>query len=183
MKNITGNPNPRVAIVNVGAEEEKGNALVKETFPLLKACDNINFIGSIEARDITDGYADVIVCDAFVGNVILKMFEGVASTLLHGIKDAIMSSFKSKIGGLLIKDSLKSLLKTYDVASYGGAPMLGLRGLVVKTHGNAEAIEIQNALGQCINFTEQKLTEQFQTGVSLKTRKTAAADNAETRTE
>ena len=183
MKNITGNPNPRVAIVNVGAEEEKGNALVKETFPLLKACDNINFIGSIEARDITDGYADVIVCDAFVGNVILKMFEGVASTLLHGIKDAIMSSFKSKIGGLLIKDSLKSLLGTYDVASYGGAPMLGLRGLVVKTHGNAEAIEIQNALGQCINFTEQKLTEQFQTGVSLKTRKTAAADNAETRTE
>ena len=183
MKNITGNPNPRVAIVNVGAEEEKGNALVKETFPLLKACDNINFIGSIEARDITDGYADVIVCDAFVGNVILKMFEGVASTLLHGIKDAIMSSFKSKIGGLLIKDSLKSLLGTYDVASYGGAPMLGLRGLVVKTHGNAEAIEIQNALGQCISFTEQKLTEQFQTGVSLKTRKTAAADNAETRTE
>ena len=85
MKNITGNPNPRVAIVNVGAEEEKGNALVKETFPLLKACDNINFIGSIEARDITDGYADVIVCDAFVGNVILKMFEGVASTLLHGM--------------------------------------------------------------------------------------------------
>ncbi len=122
------------------------------------------------------------MCDAFVGNVILKMFEGVASTLLHGIKDAIMSSTKAKIGGLLIKDSLKSLLGTYDVASYGGAPMLGLRGLVVKTHGNAEAIEIQNALGQCITFTEQKLTEQFQTGVDLRTRRTAAGSE-ETRTE
>ena len=161
MKNITGNPNPRVAIVNVGAEEEKGNALVKETFPLLKACDNINFIGSIEARDITDGYADVIVCDAFVGNVILKMFEGVASTLLHGIKDAIMSSTKAKIGGLLIKDSLKSLLGTYDVSSYGGAPMLGLRGLVVKTHGSSKAVEIRNSILQCRDFSRLNISEEI----------------------
>ena len=156
MENILGIKNPRVAIVNIGLEEEKGNALVKETYPLLKECKDINFIGSIEARNIPKGDADVIVCDAFVGNVILKLYEGTASTLIKKIKGAMMSSFKTKIGALLIKKSLKEELKTLDATEYGGAPLIGLNGLVVKVHGNATSKEIGNALIQCVKFKKQK---------------------------
>ena len=134
MEHVVGISHPRVAIVNIGAEEEKGNALVKETFPLLKACDDINFIGSIEARDIPSGYADVIVCEAFAGNIILKLYEGVGSTLISMVKKGMMSSFRSKIGALLVKPALKKTLKQFDTSEHGGAPLLGLKGLVVKTH-------------------------------------------------
>lgn len=103
MESVMGVKNPRVGIVNIGAEEEKGNALVKETFPLLKNCPEINFIGSVEARDIPAGAADVIVCEAFVGNVILKMYEGVSSALLHQVKQGMMSTLRSKMGALLVK--------------------------------------------------------------------------------
>lgn len=96
MENIEHVKNPRVAIVNIGDEEEKGNALVKETYPLLKECKDINFVGSIEAREIPNGAADVIVCEAFVGNVILKLYEGLAKMLLGEIKNTIMSSFKPR---------------------------------------------------------------------------------------
>ena len=161
MRNMAGIENPRVALVNVGAEEEKGNALVKEVYPLLKECEGINFIGNIEARDIPAGDADVVVCDAFVGNVILKLYEGLASMLLHKIKEALMSTLRSKIGALMIKPALKGLLKDFDITSYGGAPMLGLRGLVVKTHGNSEAVEIRNAIEQCILFKKKNINGQF----------------------
>ena len=107
MENIVGIKNPRVAILNIGAEEEKGNQLVKETFPLLKECPGINFIGSIEAREIPHGGADVIVCEAFAGNIVLKLYEGVAATLLSKVKEGLMSSLRSKIGALLIKPALK----------------------------------------------------------------------------
>ena len=130
MENIVGVKNPRVAIVNIGAEEEKGNALVKETFPLLKNCPDINFIGSIEARDIPSGYADVIVSEAFVGNVILKLYEGVGNTLIAKVKEGLMSSLRTKIGALLIKPALKKTLKSFQTDEYGGAPLLGLNGLV-----------------------------------------------------
>ncbi len=98
MENVVKVKNPKVAIVNIGAEEEKGNALVKETFPLLKGCPDIHFIGSIEARDIPSGYADVIVCEAFVGNVILKLYEGIGSTFKRMLKKGLMSTAISKIG-------------------------------------------------------------------------------------
>ncbi|MDD6340199.1 MAG: phosphate acyltransferase PlsX [Butyrivibrio sp.] len=158
MKYVMGIENPRVAIVNIGAEEEKGNALVKETFPLLKECDDINFIGSIEARDVPSGYADVMVCDAFVGNCILKMFEGVGATLFSEIKASLMSSFRSKLGALLIKPALKKVLKKYDASEYGGAPMIGLNGLVVKSHGSSKAKEIRNSIFQCVSFVEADIT-------------------------
>ncbi len=161
MEHVMGIKNPRVAIVNNGAEEEKGNALVKATFPLLKEATGINFIGSIEARDIPSGYADVIVCEAFVGNVILKLYEGVGSTLISKIKESMMSSFRSKIGALLVKPALKSTLKTFDASEHGGAPLLGLKGLVVKTHGSAVAVEIRNAIFQCVQFKEQKINEKI----------------------
>lgn len=161
MENVMGIEKPRVAIVNIGAEEEKGNLLVKETFPLLKACPDINFIGSIEARDIPAGDADVIVCEAFVGNVILKLYEGVGATLISKIKAGITSTFKSKIGALLVKPALKETLKDFDATQYGGAPLLGLTGLVVKVHGNSNRQEVCNAIMQCVSFKEKRINEQF----------------------
>lgn len=161
MENVLGIKNPKVAIVNIGAEEEKGNQLVKETYPLLKECTDINFVGSIEARDIPFGAADVIVCEAFVGNVILKLYEGLGSALLKKIKQGLMSTTKSKIGALLSKSALKETLKDFDSSQYGGAPLLGLNGLVVKTHGNSQSIEIKNSILQCVTFTEQKINEKI----------------------
>lgn len=171
MEHVLGIKNPRVAIVNIGAEEEKGNALVKETFPLLKECPGINFIGSIEAREIPHGGADVIVCEAFVGNVILKLYEGVGATLISMVKKGLMSSFRSKLGALLIKPALKSTLKSFDATEYGGAPLLGLKGLVVKTHGSSKANEVKNSIIQCISFKEQ--------GISDKIKECLAAEKTE----
>ena len=161
MEHVMGIKNPRVAIVNNGAEEEKGNALVKETFPLLKECEGINFIGSIEARDIPYGYADVIVCEAFVGNVILKLYEGVGGALINKVTQGMMTSLRSKIGALLVKPALKETLKSFDASEHGGAPLLGLKGLVVKTHGSAMAVEIRNAIFQCVQFKQQKINEKI----------------------
>ena len=157
MENVLGIKNPRVAIVNIGAEEEKGNALVKETFPLLKECEDINFVGSIEAREIPHGEADVIVCEAFVGNVILKLYEGLSSTLIGVVKKGMMSTLRSKIGAALALPALKTTLKEFDGTKYGGAPLLGLNGLVVKTHGSAKAQEVTNTIYQCVTFKEQDI--------------------------
>lgn len=167
MENIMGIKNPRVGIVNIGAEEEKGNSLVKETFPLLKNCPEINFIGSVEARDIPYGVCDVIVCEAFVGNVILKTYEGVGAVLIKKIKGAMMESFISKIGALLVKPTLKKTLKTFSTDEYGGAPLLGLKGLVVKTHGSSKAIEVKNSILQCLTFTEQKIADKIKENITL----------------
>ncbi|MBQ8971195.1 MAG: phosphate acyltransferase PlsX [Lachnospiraceae bacterium] len=161
MEHVIGIENPKVAIVNIGAEEEKGNMLVKETFPLLKNCPEINFIGSIEAREIPYGKADVIVCEAFVGNVILKFYEGVGTAMLDVMKEGLMSSLRSKIGALLIKPALKSSLKKFDASEYGGAPLLGLNGLVVKAHGSAKEKEITIAIKQCAIFNRQNINEKI----------------------
>lgn len=168
MENVVGIKNPKVAIVNIGAEEEKGNMLVKETFPLLKNCPDINFIGSIEAREIPHGQADVIVCEAFVGNVILKLYEGVGSAFMQKIKQGMMSTLRSKMGALLVKPALKETLKSFDASQYGGAPLLGLNGLVVKTHGSSKANEVRNSIIQCIAFKEQKINEKIMQNIALK---------------
>ena len=166
MENIMGVKNPTVAIVNIGAEEEKGNASVKETFPLLKGCPDINFIGSIEARDIPYGMADIIVCDAFVGNVILKLYEGVGAVLISKVKEGMLTSLRSKIGALLVKPALKETMKSFDASEYGGAPLLGLNGLVVKTHGSSKSKEIKNTLIQCVTFKEQNINEKIKQVIS-----------------
>lgn len=166
MEQIVGIKNPKVAIVNIGAEEEKGNALVKETFPLLKDCKDINFVGSIEAREIPSGEADVIVCEAFVGNVILKLYEGVGATLLSIIKKGLMSSLRSKIGALLVKPALKETMKQFDASAHGGAPLLGLNGLVVKTHGSSKADEVRNAIIQCVTFKEQDVNGKIKQNIN-----------------
>lgn len=166
MENVIGIKNPRVAIVNIGAEEEKGNLLVKETFPLLKNCNDINFIGSIEAREIPNGGADVVVCEAFVGNVILKLYEGLGSALVKKIKSGLMSTTKSKIGALLCKPALKETLKDFDASRYGGAPLLGCKGLVVKSHGNSKSVEIRNSILQCVTFTKQQINEKIKNNLN-----------------
>ena len=168
MEHVIGITRPRVGIVNVGAEEEKGNALVKETFPLLKACEDLNFTGSIEAREIPHGGADVIVCEAFTGNVILKLYEGTGATLISMVKKGMMSSFRSKLGALLVKPALKETLKRFDASQYGGAPLLGLKGLVVKTHGNAKAGEVCNSIIQCVTFKEQGINEKIKESLDAK---------------
>lgn len=166
MEHVMGVASPKVAIVNIGAEEEKGNALVKETYPLLKECPEINFTGSIEAREIPRGEADVIVCEAFTGNVILKLYEGLSGTLLGVVKKGLMSSLRSKIGALLIKPALKETMKSFDASAYGGAPLLGLNGLVVKIHGSSKAAEVRNAIIQCVAFKEQEINEKIKNNIN-----------------
>lgn len=167
MENVIGVKKPRVGIVNIGAEEEKGNALVKETFPLLKQCEDINFIGSVEARDIPAGVCDVVVCEAFVGNVILKLYEGVGATMISKIKGSMMENLRTKIGALLIKPALKRTLKTFDASEYGGAPLLGLKGLVVKTHGSSKAVEVEHSIYQCVQFKQQQINEKIKDHIKI----------------
>ncbi|WP_352397209.1 phosphate acyltransferase PlsX [[Clostridium] aminophilum] len=178
MKNVIGVENPRVGLVNIGVEEEKGNALAKETYPLLKACKDINFVGNIEAREIPHGAADVIVTEAFTGNVILKLYEGLGSTLIHMIKKGLMSTLISKIGALMAKPALKKSMKAFDVTEYGGAPLLGCKGLVVKTHGSAKAVEVHNTILQCITFTEQRINEKIQEALNPAENSEKSAESA-----
>lgn len=165
MEHVIGVKRPKVGIVNIGAEEEKGNALVKETFPLLKQCGDIHFTGSVEARDIPAGACDVVVCEAFVGNVILKLYEGVGAVMLKKIKGSMMESLRTKIGALLIKPALKRTLKSFDATEYGGAPLLGLKGLVVKTHGSATAREVETSIYQCVQFKKQRISEKIENAI------------------
>ena len=149
MEHVVGIKNPKVGIVNIGAEEEK----------------ELNFIGSVEAREIPHGQADVIVTEAFSGNVILKLYEGVGAVLISKVKEGLMSTLRSKIGALLIKPALKSTLKSFDASEYGGAPLLGLNGLVVKTHGSSKAKEVSNTLIQCVTFKKQKINEKIRESI------------------
>ncbi len=174
MEHVVGIKNPRVAIVNIGAEEDKGNALVKETFPLLKQCRDINFVGSIEAREIPHGGADVIVCEAFVGNVILKLYEGLSSTLIGLVKQGMMSTLKSKIGAAMALPALKKTLKEFDASKYGGAPLLGLNGLVVKTHGSAKALEVTNSIIQCVTFKNEDINGKIKKNIIVSDEKAEA---------
>ena len=149
------------------AEEEKGNALTKEAYQLLKETKGINFIGNVEAREIPEGVADVVVCDAFVGNVILKLYEGVGGVLLSKIKGTITNGIKNKLGALLIKKDLKKTLKTFQIEEYGGAPLLGLKGLLVKTHGNSKAVEIKNSIFQCATFKKMDLNNKIKEKLTM----------------
>lgn len=167
MEYCMGVKNPTVGILNIGAEEEKGNMLVKETFPLLKACPDINFVGSVEARDVPYGGVDVIVCEAFAGNVFIKTFEGTGGLLLGEVKSVLKSSPVTMIGAALIQKALKKTLKKYDAHEYGGAPMLGLNGLVVKSHGSAKAKEICTSINQCVTFSEQKINDKIKEKINF----------------
>jgi glycerol-3-phosphate acyltransferase PlsX len=161
-ENVLGKTNPGVGIINIGTEAKKGNSLVKAAYELLEA-SNLNFLGNVEARDIPETEADVLVCDGFTGNIVLKLTEGIAAYLLQGIKKSIMSDTKGKIGGMLIKENLRNFKKQFDYAEYGGAPFLGVKGGIIKAHGSSDAFAIKNAIRQSIRFIEndvlKKITE------------------------
>lgn len=148
MQTMRGVAKPRVGLVNNGAEAEKGCALTKEAYALLSADEGLNFVGNVEAREITHDAADVIVCDGFVGNIILKFMEGVAGTLMGIIKKELMSDFKSKLGALMAKPAFRRVKKTMDYSEVGGAPLLGVRGNVIKAHGSSNAHAIACAIRQ-----------------------------------
>ncbi|MCL2618345.1 MAG: phosphate acyltransferase PlsX [Defluviitaleaceae bacterium] len=151
MKSVLGVERPRVALANIGAEEEKGNALAKESYLLLSKSE-LNFVGNIEGNRIPLGEADVVVCDGFTGNVILKLFEGLSKALFGMVKAALSSSLSAKIGALLSMSALRGLKKKFDYADIGGAPFLGLKSLVVKAHGSSGQREITGAINQCVLF-------------------------------
>ncbi|MBE5996956.1 MAG: phosphate acyltransferase PlsX [Lachnospiraceae bacterium] len=166
MENVLHIKEPSVGIVNIGAEDEKGNALVKETIPLLRERKDIRFVGSVEARDIPAGGTDVIVTEAFTGNVILKMYEGTASMFKRMLSTTLKSSVRGMIGGALVKPLIKKALSAYDASEHGGAPLLGLKGLVVKTHGNSKAAEIRNSILQCRTFYEENVNGKIEQAIS-----------------
>ncbi len=161
MENVIGIKNPRVALVNIGVEKEKGNGLTKEAYELLENA-GINFTGNIEAREIPHGAADVLVCDAFVGNVILKYSEGFSKAILGMLKKELMSSTISKLGAVLSKKSFSRLKKSFDYSEIGGAPFLGLKSLVVKAHGSSNAKAICAAINQCVKFQEADIVNKIQ---------------------
>ena len=164
MQGVMGIENPRIGLLNIGAEAEKGNALIKETFPLMEKAP-YNFIGNVEARDITYDKADVIVADGFSGNVVLKFMEGMAGTLMGIIKKEIMADFQGKIGGLLLKPAFKRVAKAMDYTEVGGAPLLGVQGAVVKAHGSSNGHAIACAIYQAMNMLSggvvEKITEKL----------------------
>ncbi len=168
MEDVVKRENPKVGLLNIGEEEEKGNSQVKGTFPLMKACETINFAGSVESRGLAEGEADILVCDGFIGNTILKTYEGVAAMLLSKLKATLGGGgLKTKIGAGLIKTDLKNMLKEFSVEEYGGAPMLGLKNLVVKTHGNSMSPEIRNAIMQCRDFVAADIAAKIAKNLGL----------------
>ncbi len=157
-KKVLGLQSPRVALANIGAEEGKGNDLVKKSYEEIKNLD-LNFIGNIEARDLINGETDIIVCDGFTGNILLKSAEGVAMSVMKLMKETLMSSTKGKIGGLLIKEDMSKLKSFMDYAEYGGAPLLGVNGGVIKAHGSSDGRAIKNAINQGIKFAKGNVVE------------------------
>ena len=148
---------PRLALLSNGEEECKGNELTKEAHQLMKQIHS--FVGNAEGRDIFNGEVDVLVCDGFDGNVILKACEGVATAIIHILKNEIKQSLISKIGALLMKPSFKRLKKHIDWQEYGGAPLLGVNGCVIISHGKSDARAIKNAIFQAINFSESNINQ------------------------
>lgn len=159
-----GVESPRVGLINIGAEETKGTSVLKETYQLLKM-SSLNFIGNVEARDVPDGQADVLVCDGFTGNVVLKLSEGVTRTMFHAIKDAIYSGTLSKAGGLLIKSKLEGLKDRFNYETYGSAPILGINGLVFKMHGSSSANAVYHAVHNAVRVASGNVVEDIQNSI------------------
>lgn len=158
---VLGISNPTVGLLNNGTEEGKGNELTKESFSLMKESSHINFYGNIEGRDMPMGTVDVAVTDGFTGNVVLKTTEGVASTIMKMMKDKLMSSTKGKLAGAMIKNDLRSLKVGFSADEVGGAPFLGVDGVVLKAHGNSNAIAITNAIFQAKKFKDSNYIEEL----------------------
>ncbi|WP_442599465.1 phosphate acyltransferase PlsX [Neobacillus sp. D3-1R] len=154
---VRGIKNPRVGLLNIGTEEKKGNELTKQTFELLKSAQ-VNFIGNVEARDLLDGVADVVVTDGFTGNMVLKTIEGTAMSVFKMLKGALTSSLKSKLAAAVLKPDLKVLKNKMDYSEYGGAGLFGLKAPVIKAHGSSDAQAIFSAIRQAKEMVDQDVT-------------------------
>ena len=157
-------PKPRVGLLSIGEEEHKGNALTHDAFPLLKALEHINFVGNVEGRDVYSGAVDVIVCDGFVGNVALKVSEGLVEVLFRQmLKDSLQETLTRKVGALLARGAFSDFKKRVDYSEYGGAPLLGVNGLCVICHGRSNAKAIRNAIRVGKEFVEGRINERIAT--------------------
>ena len=165
MRGVVGMAEPRVGLINIGAESEKGNTLVKETYPKMTQAP-YRFVGNVEARDITGDVADVLVCDGFSGNLVLKFMEGVAGTLMGIIKQELLADTRGKIGALISKPAFKRVKKAMDYTEVGGAPLLGVQGAVVKAHGSSNGHAIACAIGQCIKMVDGQVVDIIRQGVA-----------------
>ncbi len=160
-QNILDIDDPKVGLLSIGEEKEKGNHLTKHAHPIFAACKELNFIGNVEGRDIPKGKADVVVCDGFVGNVVLKTMEGTADVISKMIRNEIASSVLAKLGYLLCRQALNKFKKKMDYAEYGGAPLLGVKGVCIICHGKSTAKAIKNAIKVAEQFSTKKVNEEI----------------------
>jgi len=164
MEKVLNVKNPRVGLINIGTEETKGTTVLKAAHHLL-ARSSVNFIGNVEARELPKGSCDVMVCDGFVGNVVLKLTEGLAWSILKLVKNKIMEGFISKVGGALLSGKMKELKNRFDYSEYGGAPILGVKGAVVKMHGSSNANAVRNTIIKGIPYAENRVVQIIQDSV------------------
>lgn len=157
---------PTIGLINIGVEEEKGNELTKASYQLLKN-SSLNFAGNIEPRDVSNGDVNILVCDGFVGNTVLKMYEGVASNIFNMLKKEIMSSTISKIGGILLTPVFKRFKKKFDYKEYGGAAFLGVKGICIKAHGSSDGKAIKNAIWQAKKACDNKLIDKIKNELEM----------------
>jgi glycerol-3-phosphate acyltransferase PlsX len=155
---VRGITNPRVGLLNIGTEEKKGNDLTKQAFSLLKTT-NLNFIGNVEARDLLDGAADVVITDGFTGNMVLKTIEGTALSVFKMVKTALTSSLKNKLAAAVLKPELTGLKNKMDYSEYGGAGLFGIKAPVIKAHGSSDAKALFSAIRQARIMAEKNVTE------------------------
>ena len=166
MKELMGITSPTIGLVNIGVEEEKGNTMTKEAYGLLNQAD-LNFIGNIEARDIPMGQSDVLVCDGFVGNIVLKHMEGFGLWVFKLLKEELTKNWIRKIGAFILTPALRNLKSRFDYSEHGGAPLLGLKGLVIKTHGSANAKQIQHTILQADKLARQDVVEKIANNINM----------------
>ncbi len=166
MKGVMGIENPKVGLLSNGEEEGKGDDLTKEAYPMLKE-EDINFIGNIEGRDIMEGNADVVVCDGFVGNVVLKTIEGMGSVVGRMVKQMFLKSIFTKIGAIFVSKGIKEFKNKMDYREYGGAPLLGAKKAVIKGHGSSDAKAIYSAIRQAKKFVQTQITEEIEKTINI----------------
>ena len=164
MDKVMGIDSPRVGLVNIGVEENKGSTLTKAAYDLLEKSD-VNFVGNVEARDVPNNACDVIVCDGFVGNVILKLTEGLAMSIARRIKKKFTSGVKATVGALFLKNKLGELRQEFDYSEYGGAPILGVKGPIVKMHGSSNANGVMNSIIKAVPYAKEGVVDIIQSQV------------------
>lgn len=178
MKHVMGVENPRVGLLNNGAEEHKGTELQIETYKILKANDSINFVGNIEGNRVMQDTCDVIVADGFTGNIFLKTMEGLGKMMLKTLKATLYSKIRTRAAGLLIKGEMAGIKKTFDASELGGAPILGVSKPVIKAHGSSKAKAFKNAIRQAIAYSDTPITAEIEEALSVAAARKKSAEEA-----